>query len=84
MFLEFQDNLFDEIVGRIKKDDISVPYFSNGYYYYVKYEPGKEYAINCRKKGSLDAKEEIFLDQNILKQTNDNYILHRLLYLFYE
>ncbi|MAV15233.1 MAG: oligopeptidase B [Candidatus Marinimicrobia bacterium] len=68
---KFQDKLFDEIVGRIKKDDTSVPYFSNGYYYYTKYELGKEYAINCRKKGSLDAKEEIFLDQNILAKGKD-------------
>ncbi len=68
---KFQDKLFDEIVGRIKKDDESVPYFSNGYFYYTKYEPGKEYAINCRKKGTLDSDEEIILDQNILAHRKD-------------
>ena len=68
---KFQDKLFDEIVGRIKKDDESVPYFSNGYFYYTKYEPGKEYAINCRKKGTLDSEEEIILDQNILADGKD-------------
>ena len=68
---KFQDKLFDEIVGRIKKDDESVPYFSNGYFYYTKYEPGKEYAINCRKKGTLDSDEEIILDQNILADGKD-------------
>jgi len=68
---KFQDKLFDEIVGRIKKDDESVPYFSNGYFYYTKYEPGKEYAINCRKKGTLESDEEIILDQNILADGKD-------------
>ena len=68
---KFQDKLFDEIVGRIKKDDESVPYFSNGYFYYTKYEPGKEYAINCRKKGTIDSDEEIILDQNILADGKD-------------
>ena len=68
---KFQDKLFDEIVCRIKKDDESVPYFSNGYFYYTKYEPGKEYAINCRKKGTLDSDEEIILDQNILADGKD-------------
>ncbi len=68
---KFQNKLFDEIVGRIKKDDESVPYFSNGYYYYTKYEPGKEYAINCRKRGTLDSDEEIILDQNILADGKD-------------
>ena len=62
----FQDDLFEEIVGRIEKDDESVPYFDNGYFYYSRYESGKEYAIHCRKKGSLDGQEEILLDENIL------------------
>ena len=62
----FQNNLFEEIVGRIEKDDESVPYFDNGYFYYSRYESGKEYAIHCRKKGSLDGQEEILLDENIL------------------
>ena len=62
----FQNDLFEEIVGRIEKDDESVPYFDNGYFYYSRYESGKEYAIHCRKKGSLDGQEEILLDENIL------------------
>jgi len=48
-----QDSLYKEIVARIKKDDSSVPYFKNGYWYYVRYEEGKEYPIYCRKKGVL-------------------------------
>ncbi len=62
----FQNDLFEEIVGRIEKNDESVPYFDNGYFYYSRYESGKEYAIHCRKKGSLDGQEEILLDENIL------------------
>ncbi len=61
---KFQEKLFDEIVGRIKQTDQSVPYFDNGYYYYSKYEKGKEYPFYCRKKGSLESPEEIMLDVN--------------------
>ena len=68
---KFQDKLFDEIVGRIKKDDESVPYLDNGYFYYTRYEKGKEYAIHCRKKESLDSKEEILLDENVLAKGHD-------------
>lgn len=59
-----QGKLYDEMVGRIKKNDESVPYFKNGYWYYVKYQEDKEYPIYCRKKGSLSAGEEIILDVN--------------------
>ena len=62
----FQESLYKEMVGRIKQDDASVPYFKNGYWYYTRYAEGKEYAIYCRKKGSLDSKEEIMLDANTL------------------
>lgn len=59
-----QEELYDEIVGRIKQTDMSVPYKLNGYYYYTRYEEGKEYPIFCRKKGTLDSGEEIMLDVN--------------------
>ena len=59
-----QEKLFNEIVGRIKKDDESVPYFSNGYWYYSKFEKGKEYRIHCRRKGTMEAPEEVFFDEN--------------------
>ncbi|MFM9949033.1 MAG: S9 family peptidase [Saprospiraceae bacterium] len=62
----FQGKLFEEIKGRIKQDDESVPYKDNGYFYLTRYETGKEYAIHSRKKGSLDAKEEVMLDVNEL------------------
>jgi oligopeptidase B len=67
----FQDELYSEIVGRIKKDDKSVPYLDNGYYYYSRYEEKKEYAIYCRKKGSLNGEEEIILDVNTLADGYD-------------
>ncbi len=61
---QFQKDLFDEIVGRIKQDDESVPYKENGYYYYSRYEEGKEYPIFCRKKESLESAEEILANVN--------------------
>jgi oligopeptidase B len=59
-----QKILYDEIVGRIKQNDESVPYLDNGYYYYNKYYEGKEYPVYFRRKGSMDAAEELLLDVN--------------------
>lgn len=59
---EFQETLFKEMRARIKEKDESVPYFKNGYFYYTRTEDGKQYFKYCRKKGSLDATEEILLD----------------------
>ena len=61
-----QKILFDEMKSRIKKDDNSVPYFFNGYWYVTKYVKGKNYPIYIRKKMSLDASEEILIDVNKL------------------
>jgi oligopeptidase B len=61
---KLQDKLYQEIVGRIKQTDMSVPYLLNGYYYYTRYEEGQEYPLYCRKKGSLEGQEEIMLDGN--------------------
>lgn len=62
----FKEKLYQEIVGRIRQTDMSVPYLDNGYYYFVRYEEGQEYPIYSRKKGSLDAPEEVMLDANEL------------------
>ncbi|MCH8905422.1 MAG: S9 family peptidase, partial [Bacteroidetes bacterium] len=70
---ELQENLYDEIVGRIKQDDESVPYFKNEYWYYSRYEEGKEYPIHCRKHESLEAGEEIILNVNELAEGHDYY-----------
>lgn len=59
---EFQNKLFEEMKSRIKEKDESVPYLNNGYYYYSRTEEGKQYYKYCRKKGSLDAPEEVLLD----------------------
>ncbi|MFC6096040.1 S9 family peptidase [Flavobacterium qiangtangense] len=61
---EFQKELFEEMKGRIKEDDSSVPYFFKGYWYITRYETGKNYPIYARKKGSLSAEEEILFDCN--------------------
>jgi oligopeptidase B len=63
-----QQRLYDEMLARIKQTDIGVPYRDRGYYYYSRTEAGKQYPIYCRKKGSLDAPEEVVLDQNLLAQ----------------
>ena len=70
---DFQEKLFQEIKGRIKKTDMSVPYKENGYHYFTKYEEGQEYPIFSRRKGSVDADEEIYLDVNILAKGFDYY-----------
>jgi len=59
---KFQSDLFTELKSRIKEKDESLPVYKNGYYYYTKTEEGKQYYKYCRKKGSLDANEEILLD----------------------
>lgn len=60
----FQEKLYAEMKARIKEKDESVPVYKNGYYYYNRVEEGKDYFVYCRKKGSLDAKEEVLLDVN--------------------
>ncbi len=68
-----QEKLYNEIIGRIKQTDESVPYFENGYWYYIRYNEGQEYPLNCRKKESLDNKEEIILDENLRAEGLDYY-----------
>jgi oligopeptidase B len=67
----FQAKLYKEMRSRIKEDDTSVPYKDNGYWYYTRYEEGKEYAIHCRKKGSMEGAEEILLNENELAEGHD-------------
>jgi oligopeptidase B len=58
-----QDKIYQEIVGRIKQDDSSVPYLKNGYVYYTRFEAGADYPITARRKGAMTAPEEVLLDQ---------------------
>jgi oligopeptidase B len=68
-----QEKLYQEIIGRIKQTDMSVPYRENAYYYYTRYEEGKEYPVYCRKKENLDAPEEIILNVNEMAKGYDYY-----------
>ncbi|MGH1437277.1 MAG: S9 family peptidase [Lewinella sp.] len=63
---DFQDKLFEEMKGRIKEDDQSVPYKDNGYFYLTSYKEGQEYPVYSRKKGTLEAEEEVMLNVNEL------------------
>ena len=70
-YQSLEKKLFEEIKSRIKEDDSSVPYFENGYFYYTRYEAGKQYPIYCRKKENLDANEEILIDANKMSKGHD-------------
>ncbi len=72
---KFQEDLFEEMKGRIKEDDESVPYKSNGYYYITRYETGKQYPVYVRKKGSMKASEELLFDVNKMAEGHDYYAL---------
>jgi oligopeptidase B len=63
---DLQERLYQEMLGRIKQTDLSVPYLDHGFYYYTRTEEGKQYPIQCRKAGSLEAPEDILLDLNQL------------------
>ncbi len=63
---ELQAKLYQEILGRIKETDLSVPEKIDDYYYYSRTEEGLQYPILCRKKGSLNGEEEVLLDENAL------------------
>lgn len=84
---DVQEKLFKEMVGRIKETDLSVPVKMDDYFYYTRTEEGLQYDIHCRKKGNLDAEEEIILDENILAEGHDYFSIgdfevspdHRLL-----
>lgn len=73
--MELQEKLFEEMKGRIKEDDSSVPYKLNGYWYITRYEKGKDYPVYSRKKETLDAPEEILFDVNEMAKGYDYYRL---------
>ncbi|CAL2092552.1 Dipeptidyl aminopeptidase BI [Tenacibaculum sp. 190524A05c] len=72
---DFQENLFQEMKGRIKEDDESVPYKRNGYFYITRYEKGQQYPIYSRKKENLEAAEEIMFDVNKEAEGHDYFQL---------
>jgi oligopeptidase B len=63
-YAALHDSMFAEMTARLDPDDSSVPYLKDGYWYYSRYEAGHEYAIHARRKGSMDAEEEILVDGN--------------------
>ena len=66
-----ENRLYDEIVGRIKQDDSSVPYRERGYWYYSRFETGQDYPIHARREGSMDAPEQVLLDVNVMAAGKD-------------
>jgi oligopeptidase B len=62
----FQNKLYEEMLSRVKETDVEVPYKEGDHFYYVREEAGKQYGIRCRRKGSMDAPEEIVIDVNEL------------------
>ena len=72
---KFQEDLFEEMKSRIKEDDESVPYKKDGYYYITRFKKGNEYPIYIRKKGNLNADDDIMFDVNIMAKDFDYYQL---------
>lgn len=72
---DLQTKLFDEMKGRIKQQDESVPYKEGNYYYYTRYVAGGEYPVYCRRKGSLQGTEEIMFDGNVMAKGHTYYQL---------
>src|SRR5450631_2413916 len=68
-----EDTIYAEIVARLKQDDSTVPYRKNGYWYYIRFEPGKEHPIFARRQDLLDAPEQVILDANELGVGHDYY-----------
>lgn len=69
-----QETIFNEIVGRMKEDDETYPSFRNGYYYYSRTEKGKQYRTYCRRKGSMDAPEEVIFNVNEMAEGKPAFI----------
>ena len=68
--LPFSDSLYKEMLGRIKQTDLSVPVARHGYLYYSRTVEGKQYPIQCRRKGNMETPEEVLLDMNELGKDN--------------
>src|SRR5205814_2346885 len=71
----FREKLFEEIKSRIKETDESPPVKKDDYWYYSRTVEGLQYAIHCRRRGSLEAPEEILLDENVLAEGHDFFAL---------
>src|SRR6266436_3194442 len=70
-----QDRLFEELKGRVRQNDESVPYRQGSYFYYTRLVEGKDYPIYARKRGSLSAPEEIMIDANVLAEGKATFLI---------
>jgi oligopeptidase B len=70
-----EQQLFDELTGRLAPDDTSVPVLDRGYWYYRRYEPGREYPVHARRAGSMQAPEQVLLDGNAMAEEHDYFHL---------
>ena len=66
-----ETKVYNEIVGRLQQDDSTVPYLMNGYWYFRRFETGKEYPVYARRKGTKDAPEEVLLNGNEMSKGHD-------------
>ena len=66
-----EETLYAELVARVKQDDSSVPYLEDGFWYYTRFESGKEYPIYARRKGTMDAPEQVLFEVNQLAEGKD-------------
>ena len=66
-----EETLYAELVARVKQDDSSVPYLEDGYWYYTRFETGKEYPVYARRKGTMDAPEQVLFEVNQLAEGKD-------------
>ena len=61
-----EDELYGELVARIKQDDSTVPVLRRGWWYYTRYETGREYPIYARRRRTMTAPEQVMIDANTL------------------
>ncbi len=73
-----EERVYGEIIARIRQDDASVPYRKRGYWYYSRYETGREYPVHARREGTPDAPEQVLVDENERAQGHDFYDLGEL------
>ena len=71
---ELQESIYNEIVGRMKEDDETYPSFRDGYFYYSRTEQGKQYRTYCRRKGTMEAPEEVIFDLNKMAEGKPAFI----------
>ena len=75
---EVQETLYEEMVSRLDPNESSVPYEKGGWWYYYRYEPNKDYAIYARRKGGMEAPEEVLVDGNARAEGHAYYSLGKL------